>query len=371
MAVEVSGVSKQWITSRNYDLLWYIGACLSSYLLLYLNLALGISALLLWTFWILSVDGPHVFGTISRTYLDTEERHQRARLLLGSLLWFLVGPAFLIFAIASKNLAPFLIFLTLAQLWAYWHVVRQHYGFVVLYQKKNGEPAGKQNKVDYPIFYVWMLLPFLSFLIRHPQARPYFGLGAERSTLEQAGLFFIHGIIIASVAIYIAKEIYRYIKSKEFNLPKNLYLLACVPLHFLIFLNPFISTQLDIHLFAVFVTFYHNIQYHGIVWFYNRNRYGKDVSGSRYGLSSFVSKNFLIYYAAGLLFALIYRSLNWYLVGGVDQAFDTGPETLRRMTALQLLVIGVWWGFAFNHYYLDQKIWKVSKDKQLTQDLKM
>jgi hypothetical protein len=371
MHVAQPRVKQQWITSRNYDLFWYIGACISSYVLLYLNLAAGISALLLWSFWILSVDGPHIFGTISRTYLDTEERHQRARLLFGSLLWFLVGPLFLIVAIATKNLTPFLLFLTLAQFWAYWHIVRQHYGFLVLYQKKNGEEAGKQNKIDYPVFYMWMLLPFLSFLLRHPEARPYFGLAAEPSATEKIGLFMIHAAIIASVFLYLVKEIWRYVKKNEFNLPKNLFLLACVPLHFLIFLNPFISTRLDIHLFAVFVTFYHNIQYHGIVWFYNRNRYGKDSSGFRYGISSLLSRNFLYYYLAGLLFTLIYRSLNWYLVGGVNAAFDTGPESLRNMTILQLLVIGLWWGFAFNHYYLDQKIWKISKDKELTRDLKL
>src|SRR5262249_19305662 len=83
----------RWITSRNFDLLWYIGACVTGYFLIYVNIALGVSALLLWWIWIVAVDGPHVFATISRTYLDAEERVRRRKLLIGALGWFLIGPA--------------------------------------------------------------------------------------------------------------------------------------------------------------------------------------------------------------------------------------------------------------------------------------
>lgn len=364
-------VSARWITNRNFDLLWYIGACLTSYALIYLNLGLGISALFLWWLWIVTVDGPHIFATFSRTYLDTEERHRRAGLLLGSLLWFLLGPVMLLAAVFSKNLLPFLVFLTFAQLWAYWHVVRQHYGFLVLYQKKNGEPAGKKNPVDYWIFYILMLAPFLSFLLRHPDARQYFGLGANLTQTDQAALWIIHGAILGAVLLYIGKETARVAKGHSFNVPKNLFLMACIPLHLFLFLHPYVSTHLALPLFAVYVTFYHNVQYHGIVWFYNRNRYGRGEDTAKFGLASLVSRNFLMYYAAGLLFTLIYRSANWSFIGGVDVAFSIDPDSLHTMTFAQLLTLGFWWGFAFHHYYLDQKIWKVSKDQQLNKDLQI
>lgn len=364
-------VTARWITNRNFDLLWYIGACLTSYALIYLNLGLGISALFLWWLWIVTVDGPHIFATISRTYLDTEERQQKARLLLRSLLWFLLGPATLLVAFFSKNLFAFLLFLTFAQMWAYWHVVRQHYGFLVLYQKKNGEVTGKKNPIDYWIFYVLMLFPFVSFLLRHPEARQYFGLGSVLTPADQVALWLIHGAILAAVLLYIGKEAARVAQGESLNLPKNLFLLACVPLHLLLFLHPYISTHLELSLFAVYVTFYHNVQYHGIVWFYNRNRYGRDKGSAKYGLASRVSRNFLMYYAAGLLFTLVYRLANWSFIGGVDVAFSITPDSLRAMTFGQLLTLAFWWGFAFNHYYLDQKIWKVSKDRQLNKDLQL
>ena len=66
-------VTTRWITAGGYDLLWYIGPCLVTYLLMYLHFGMAVSVMALWWFWVVVVDGPHVFGTISRTYLDAEE----------------------------------------------------------------------------------------------------------------------------------------------------------------------------------------------------------------------------------------------------------------------------------------------------------
>lgn len=373
MSIAAPTVSWNWITGKRFDLLWYIGACATGYLLIYLNVGLQVPALLLLWFWIVAVDGPHIFATISRTYLDTEERKERSRLLLGSLLWFLPGPVLVFLGIAVDTVVPYVIFLAFARLWAYWHVVRQHYGFLVLYQKKNGEAAGKANPVDYWTFYVLMLAPFASFLIRHPEARSQLGLNAAVSLPEQLMVIILHMAIVVAVIFYGLNEWRIFRSGKSWNAPKNLFLLACVPLHFVIFLHPYISTKIDLILFAVLVTFYHNIQYHGIVWFYNRNRYGNDPKGERFGLSSVVSRNFATYYIAGIVFTLIYRYSNWYLMG-LEVPLLAGPNAISEIQlGLQFkvsdLVFATWWGFAFNHYYLDQKIWRVSRDRRLNREL--
>jgi hypothetical protein len=365
-------ISASWITNRNFDLIWYIGACLTSYLMIYLSVGLGVSALLLWWFWILSVDGPHVFGTLSRTYFDTQEWSERRKLLLGSLLWFSVGPLCVFASIAGGTRLPYLIFLAFASLWAYWHVVRQHYGFMVLYQKKNGEPAGKANPWDYWIFYVLMIAPFISFAIRHPKARLELGLPPGISNFEQTIVWLDYLVIVSALALYVAKEIESLRRGKAFNFPKNLFLAACVPLHLFIFLHPYISTHVPILLFVVFVTFYHNIQYHGIIWFYNRNRYGKERN---YGPANWISKNFVIYYAAGLLFAILYRYTNWYFLG-LHVPFLPGTSSVSQIVLgsnfkVSDLAFAFWWGFAFHHYYLDQKIWRLSKDRRLNEELKV
>jgi len=367
--------STKWITSRNFDLLWYIGACITGYVMIYLNLGLGIPVLFLLWFWIISVDGPHVFGTISRTYLDPEEWKTRRKLFLGSLLWFLLGPLMLLAGGALDTPLPYFIFLAFAQLWAYWHVVRQHYGFLTLYQKKNGETSGKGNPIDYWMFYILMIAPFISFALRNPQARELLRLPVTISGAEQYLIYVLHALIAIAICVYVIKEMRLAQQGLTWNLPKNLFLLACMPLHLFLFLHPYVSTHVDVRMVAVFVTFYHNIQYHGIVWFYNRNRYGKEDSGSRYGLAAKVSHSFLTYYAAGLLFTLLYRYSNWALMG-LQVPLAPGPNSIStaalgsHFTIADLAYV-FWWGFAFNHYYLDQKIWRLSKDRRLTQDLKV
>jgi hypothetical protein len=84
--------------------------------------------------WAVLIDAPHVFGTFSRTYFDRTERRNRGRLLWGSLLFFAIGPI-MVYAGAG------LVFFFLAALWAYYHLVKQHYGFMVLYKKKNNDLA--------------------------------------------------------------------------------------------------------------------------------------------------------------------------------------------------------------------------------------
>jgi hypothetical protein len=368
-------MSTNWITGKRYDLAWYIGAAISGYLLIWMNLGLGISVLLLLWFWIVAVDGPHVFGTISRTYLDRKEWQSRAKLFLGSLFWFLPGPLLIVSGILMNTPIPYFLFLVFAQLWAYWHVVRQHYGFLTLYQKKNGEVSGRSNGVDYWVFYMMMLLPFVSFLLRNPQARTALGLPVAISAQQQLLLFLLHTAIGIALILYVLKEWENVREGRSWNLPKNIFLAACIPLHLFLFLHPYVSTHVDVRAVAVFVTFYHNIQYHGIVWFYNRNRYGNDAEGKQYGLASKVSRNFLTYYTAAILFTFAYRYSNWFLMG-LDVPGIGGPNWISELAlgsnfTFADLAYAFWWGFAFNHYYLDQKIWKVSRDKQLSSDLRI
>src|SRR4030095_3094948 len=94
---------------------------------------------------------------------DRSERQNRARLLWGSLLFFAVGPL-MVFAGAG------LIFFFLAALWAYYHLVKQHYGFMVLYKKKNNDLAPVDNALDRLFLLFAFNYPFVAFIARDPEA---------------------------------------------------------------------------------------------------------------------------------------------------------------------------------------------------------
>ena len=130
-------------------------------------------------------------------------------------------------------------------------------------------------------------------------------------------------------------------------------------------------------MFSVFVTYHHNIQYHGIVWYYNRNRYQVADARDRHGpVATWVSRNFWTYYLAGLAFTFVVRYSSWIFTGMENIPGGPGPNAissteLGSLYTVSDLAVAFWWGFAFHHYYLDQKIWRVSKDQRLRSDLKV
>ncbi|HKG78901.1 MAG TPA: hypothetical protein VKA78_05765, partial [Pyrinomonadaceae bacterium] len=134
-------ISLRWIIGARDDLIWFIGSVVSSYALLFLYVSGVLPLLPMVALWAVLIDAPHVFGTFSRTYFDRTERKNRARLLWGSLLFFAIGP---VMVLAGAGL----VFLFVAALWAYYHLVKQHYGFMVLYKKKNGDLARIDNALD-------------------------------------------------------------------------------------------------------------------------------------------------------------------------------------------------------------------------------
>src|ERR1051325_9514621 len=158
-----SAISLRWIIGARDDMIWFIGSVVSSHALLVLYVSGILPLLPMVALWAILIDAPHVFGTFSRTYFDRTERKNRALLLWGSLLFFAIGP---VMVLAGAGF----VFLFVAALWAYYHLVKQHYGFMVLYKKKNGDLARVDNALDRLLLLFAFNYPFVEFIARDPQA---------------------------------------------------------------------------------------------------------------------------------------------------------------------------------------------------------
>lgn len=395
-------LSMNWIINRRMDLLWFIGGALAGYFLFFIHAGLGWDMVGIWFLWVVLLDSPHFFGTISRTYFDKQEFKQRKRLLTWSLLWFAAGPAAIFIAwgfyeagVTNYEL-PWKIFLIFFGLWAYWHVVRQHYGFMRLYQKKNGDGDPIDARLDSMLLYSGLLLPFVAFIVRHPEVRVQFGLPAELPAypvLPDAGrvaapfdpaylggLAWEHWVValctaaIGTLAIaFLVRQFMRLQAGEKVNGPKMLFLLAVVPLHvYVCFSDAVLSASLLA--FAAFVTIFHDIQYHAIIWFHHRNRYHKPgVDKEQFGLAPKLSKNLATYFGCAIFFALIFRLLGC--------SFDIHPGCTPFVISSDMNLFGAingdavlkafLLGFPLHHYFVDQYIWKTSKSKELQKDLKL
>lgn len=89
---------------------------------------------------------------------------------------------------------------------------------------------------------------------------------------------------------------------------------------------------------------------------------------AKYGAASLISRRLIYYVAFGILFGVIYQGPRQFLgylsfqratAGAVEQPF------------VMQLGISFLWGYAFIHYYLDSKIWRVRRDPSVGKALNM
>src|SRR5213078_3492896 len=264
-------ISLRWIINAREDLVWFVGSVAASYALLILYVTGVLPLIPMVAGWAILIDAPHVFGTLSRTYFDASEWKTRKRLLLGSLLFFVVGPTLVL-------LGAGFTFFFIAALWAYYHLVKQHYGFMVLYKKKNGDLAPLDNALDRLLLLFAFNYPFVAFIARDPEAM----VRVPRllhSSVNGLALFLLVGTIVLGVA-WLARQIQRAFMGWPLNVPKYLLLGAAIPMHWIVLLTPMPNKPIAI---VAILTIYHNLQYHRLIWFHNQKY--KSGTGSDTGVS--------------------------------------------------------------------------------------
>jgi hypothetical protein len=358
---QVRTISARWIISARDDLVWLIGSVASSYVLLALYVGGVLPLVPMVAAWAILIDAPHVFGTFSRTYFDRTERQNRKRLLWGSLLFFAVGPLMVLAGLA-------LVFFFLAALWAYYHLVKQHYGFMVLYKKKNNDLAPVDNALDRLLLLFAFNYPFVAFIARDPEAMKRVP-AALQSGVNGLALILLAGTIVLAIA-WAGRQIQRGLTGQPLNVPKYLLLAAAIPMHWVVLLTPMPHKPIAI---VAILTIYHNLQYHRLIWFHNK-KYTRhsfanaaiaagtppaltgtagvspasSESAEKYGAAELISRRLLFYIAFGILFGLLYQGPR-QLLGYMSLRNGDG---LNPSFATQL-GISFLWGYAFIHYYLD------------------
>jgi hypothetical protein len=383
-------ISLRWIISAREDLVWFIGSVASSYLLLGLYVTGILPLIPMVAGWAILIDAPHVFGTFSRTYFDKSEWKTRKRLMLGSLLFFVIGPAMVL-------LGAGLTFFFVAALWAYYHLVKQHYGFMVLYKKKNNDLAPVDNGLDRWLLMFAFNYPFVQFIASDPIAMARVP-PILRGGVNAVAMLMLIGTIGLAIA-WVARQVQRAIMRERLNVPKYLLLAAAIPMHWVALFTPMPAKPIAL---VAILTIYHNLQYHRLIWFHNQKYSGsagivpstarrslaeanneidperqtlfalpggKAASDARakFGPAAFISRRLIYYIAFGILFGIIYQGPRQYL-GYLN--LHTGDSPAALSTPIQL-GIAFLWGYAFIHYYLDSRIWRVRRDPSVGAALKM
>jgi hypothetical protein len=346
-------VPSPWIISRREDLLWFQGTVLAGLALVaffvsappltdaaYAPAHPAVLALLAWG---VLFDGTHVFGTYARTYLAGDAESRAA--LPGSISWtiVLVGPAI---AVADHLLCQpgpsqlgragwlFRAFLLFAYLWAYWHLVRQHYGFLVLYRRRAGGGAPRRIHLDTLVLWAGCLYPYVRFSLGDGYLRSGLPLlvppglaGPLRLALDVS---FVAGGAALALALILRRP----------RLGPGHLFLAVVVFHLIVF--ALLDNLLTI---TAALTIFHDLQYHRIVWQYERGR-GRVPGG---GL--------VRYLALGSLFGLA-----WYVPRLVGVSL-VGSDVARNV------LLGLGWSIALHHYVVDGRIWRTRRGGEVARAL--
>jgi hypothetical protein len=322
------------------------------------------------------IDGPHLWATISRTYEDAKEWQQRKKLFLWSLLAFLVGPAVI--------LSPYLVnvFIELPEeallwgleiwiigilLYALQHINKQHWGFVAPYRRKNSDTDAFEEKVDRYFFQTAIWLPIIA-MFSAPWHDAFF-------TPNEIVFIACHVLFLALCAGYVLFQVNRYLQGSSRNGPKLLYIATILSLYYATF-----SFDPRVAIFWLVITGTgHCIQYHAIILSYGKKQYADKPKDSR-KLPNLIFDHLWLYALLGLTFSfiasvpardfassLIVQALSHpWIIKTFSFFSTTGSQTLA------IAVVGAFMtGIRLHHFYVDSKIWKVSKDKGLAKNLEI
>jgi len=335
-----------WIISRRDDLVWLQGSVLAGVALLAVfwlasprqeGAGLGAAALLAILLWGVLFDGTHVWGTYARSYLAPDPGSRA--MLPGRWSWGLlaVGPAVaLLDAAVGSGLFP--CFLLAAYLWAYWHLVRQHYGFLMLYRRRAGESDPRGARLDAALLWTGCLYPYLRFSLGEAYALSGLPTVVPPTLAGPArlGLDLAFGLVLAALAGLVGSG-----RLEPFRPgPKHLLIMLVSTFHIAVF-----ALLGDLLAILATLTIFHNLQYHRIVWHYER------------GLGRTPSGTLARYLALGIALGVL-----WY-----------GPRVLGAALAptdlARDLLVGLGWGVAFHHYLVDGRIWRVRRSPAVARAL--
>ena len=335
--------SANWLVSPKFDLAMFGLPAAVGLLLVPLEPWLapdGETPLPFWVLGILAIDVAHVWATIYRTYLNPAARiHHRSLLVFTPLLAFLLG--------ATLAHYSYSLFWRVLAYLAVFHFVRQQYGWVALYHRKDTQLTRLDRWLDTGVIYVSTLYPLLWWHAHLPRVYNWFVPGDFIKNIVSEdtsdALWWPYLLILFLFGL---RQVQRWLSDQSFRAGKILVVVstaACWGVGI-------IGSHSD-WAFTVTNVLIHGVPYFGLVWVSST-----PLRLNRRGVVGLFFRRGWAFY--GLLLVLAYAE-EWawdravWGAGGVfwGPKLELGPSGLAWATAV-LAVPQV------THYVLDGFIWR-------------
>jgi hypothetical protein len=326
--------STGWIVSPRYDTLFFT-ASLAVPLAMWAAFSFGVmTGVAVYVTFQLVFNLPHNFQTWTMSVLDEDDRAKNGRVyVIAAIVTLLV---FAVPMIASPDgvypwVRDALIY------WGYYHLVRQHYGFQRLYERKMGGVSERESwwygRFLDAVSYLPLLIRFRDpelMTIHAGTARAWIHHPVLPSPVITGLIVLYGGVIVAAVG----HHVWAYAKGRRGLMPRALLLLSvtvCFGLAAVVISDLIVAIAI--------VTSFHNIQYLGLVWFHNRNRANQGDTRGNTAIGWLASGRVALYAAVSIFYGLAIFA----------------PRALFQTTRLGELPITF---VVAMHYFVDARVWR-------------
>lgn len=302
-----------------------------------------------WVLLILLIDVAHVYSTLYRTYFDKEIFKEQK-----TMMWAIPAIGF-IAAVLLYNVSYLMFWRVLAYL-AVFHFVRQQYGFMRLYSRKENSLAW-MKQIDKITIYYATLFPIVYWHLSGPRNFNWFVKGDFLSLNSSFLLTITSTLYVTTLFVYLFKEIYFISTFKSINIPRIAVIAGTIVSWYfgIVYFNGDMA-------FTVLNVVSHGIPYMALIWIYGKKKSGlrqaeqKKVSFffSRYGLIFFLGLIFLLaYIEEGLWDSALWKEHR--NVFGIFYLSDINWDSTALSIIIPLLALP-----QITHYIIDGFIWKIN-----------
>lgn len=304
-----------------------------------------------WVLLILLVDVAHVYSTLYRTYFN-RELYQKKRPMMIAIPVFAFVAAVLLYSVS------FVIFWRVLAYLAVFHFVRQQYGFMRLYSRRESAPLW-MKRIDTCTIYYATLYPLIYWHLSGPRNFNWFIEGDFLTASSSVLLVIATVLYLAVLGVYIGKEAYVWIKIRSVNLPKVAVVVGTlVSWYFgIVYFNGDMA-------FTILNVVSHGIPYMALIWIFGKKQISAphnterkwSVFVSRYGLWVFLSVIFLLaYIEEGLWDSALWREHRNVFSVFYSREIKWDSTLLNFLVPLLALP-------QITHYIIDGFIWKIKKE---------
>ncbi|MFY7899745.1 MAG: hypothetical protein ACOVNY_06145 [Chitinophagaceae bacterium] len=301
-----------------------------------------------WVILVLLIDVAHVYSTLYRTYFNNQIYSKQKQILL-SIPLFATVTAIMIYSFSS------ILFWRILAYIAVFHFIRQQYGFMRIYSRKEQIHKWFKN-IDTITIYVATLFPIIYWHLNSPRNFNWF-IEGDFYIFQSKILLTISWILyVITLIVYAIKEIIVYIKIKYWNAPRIAIITGTILSWYfgIVYFNGDMA-------FTLLNVISHGVPYMALIWIDGKKRSKKTDS-------SFLQKT--IFSKLGILIFLLIIFLLAYFEEALWNMFvwKDGLSIFTYFTPITIdktvlnIIVPILALPQITHYIIDGFIWKIKDD---------